>query len=253
MEVNVPVWAQQILPTEHDKPDTPAIINDCNTGMVFRRSWNERQTQPIKFSRWRPESDRTTADDRMASNIQWKIWYWVCSISRMLLFTAAILRRWKTIPQREKLADKCDKCIWSRRFLLWSTRNQDAHGETEHIRQRLEHESTMREVRELHDAKNQMEPRVQELLPREASDHVSQSRRVNAHWLRIHGPTMRESMKGREIWPSKEHDLYELISHQSNDWGVAMPGTVAQRCLLKITSGHVGWFLIFRTMQQHVN
>ncbi|KAI2503136.1 hypothetical protein MHU86_11327 [Fragilaria crotonensis] len=85
--------------------------------------------------------------------------------------------------------------IWNQWFLLWSTRNQDVHGADVQSRRQIETATIAREIRELHDARDQMEPSVQELLPRDVGEQLSQSNSINRNWLRIHGPTMRESIK----------------------------------------------------------
>jgi hypothetical protein len=85
--------------------------------------------------------------------------------------------------------------IWAKWFLLWSMRNQDVHGADENTRRQLERAAVISEIRELHDARSRMEPRVQGLLPQDLGDHISQSTWINVNWLRIHGPTMRESIQ----------------------------------------------------------
>ncbi|KAI2499414.1 hypothetical protein MHU86_15059 [Fragilaria crotonensis] len=87
------------------------------------------------------------------------------------------------------------KFIWNQWFLLWSSRNQDVHGADADTRRRIERDLVLNEIRQLHDAKHQMEPRVQELLPHNVSEHLAQPTQLNKNWLNIHGPTMRESIK----------------------------------------------------------
>jgi hypothetical protein len=73
---------------------------------------------------------------------------------------------------------------------------------------------------------------------------------MNTNWLGIHGPTQwSNSLKGQKTWLSSEHNLYDAILHQLNDWGVVLPRTVAQRCLFNIALGRVGWLFIFLTIQ----
>ncbi len=85
--------------------------------------------------------------------------------------------------------------VWEQWYLLWTTRNQDAHGADAETRARIVRNNVHREIRGLYDQRERAEPEVQALMRGNAQDHEHQPTWINRNWLRIQGPLVRTSIR----------------------------------------------------------
>jgi hypothetical protein len=85
--------------------------------------------------------------------------------------------------------------IWRQWEQLWKLRNEEVHGQDTATRARAERHENQRELREVYNNRNLMEPRIQELLYREEHQHMQRPSWVTRNWLVTNAPVFRESMR----------------------------------------------------------
>ncbi|KAI2507020.1 hypothetical protein MHU86_7405 [Fragilaria crotonensis] len=84
--------------------------------------------------------------------------------------------------------------LWNQWFLLWATRNQSLHGADSKSRNQAERREVDRMLADIYDARNQMEPSIQQLLCRDITEHSTKSVPYNKNWLAVYGPLVRQSI-----------------------------------------------------------
>ena len=85
--------------------------------------------------------------------------------------------------------------IWEQWYLVWAIRNEDLHGATESAKSRAIAAEVRRDLSDLYDRRNQMEPNVQELLFDTLEEHLEQPTWVTKNWLSMNSTSMRASIK----------------------------------------------------------
>ena len=85
--------------------------------------------------------------------------------------------------------------VWEQWYLVWRLRNGDLHGVTETARSRAITTEAHRDLRDLYDQRNHMEPNVQELLFETLEEHLAQPTWVTQNWLAMTSAMMRASIK----------------------------------------------------------
>jgi hypothetical protein len=85
--------------------------------------------------------------------------------------------------------------LWDQWYLVWTLRNGDLHGATETAKTRAIANEVRRDLSDLYDQRNQMEPNVQELLYDTLEEHLEQPTWVTKNWLAMNSTTMRASIK----------------------------------------------------------
>ena len=85
--------------------------------------------------------------------------------------------------------------LWEQWYLVWALRNGELHGATETAKSRAITTEVHRELRDLYDQRNQMEPNVQELLFETLEEHYEQPTWVTWNWLSMNSTTMQASIK----------------------------------------------------------
>jgi hypothetical protein len=85
--------------------------------------------------------------------------------------------------------------IWTQWKIIWASRNQDLHGTTAQQQRTALARDLRRDLRDIYDVKNQLEPSVQELLLADLETHLQKPNWVNRTWLAIHAPLIKASLK----------------------------------------------------------
>ena len=85
--------------------------------------------------------------------------------------------------------------IWEQWRKVWKERNQEVHGQDEAERSRAERANMSRELREVYDQRQQMEPQVAALLHPNEHDHIRRPNSVNRNWLAVNLPIIRRSVR----------------------------------------------------------
>jgi hypothetical protein len=80
-------------------------------------------------------------------------------------------------------------------YLVWALRNGDLHGTTETAKSRAIATEVRRDLSNLYDQRNHMEPNVQELLFDTLEEHFEEPTWVTKNWLSMNSTTMRASIK----------------------------------------------------------
>jgi hypothetical protein len=86
-------------------------------------------------------------------------------------------------------------CIWQQLFLLWTIRNQALHGADSRLQAQAARREVERQLTDLYDLRNHMEPSVQRLLHQDLTEHLSKTVAYNKKWLSIYGPLVKQSIK----------------------------------------------------------
>jgi hypothetical protein len=84
--------------------------------------------------------------------------------------------------------------LWDQRREVWKLRNQDVHGQDDAARARAERASVSRELREVYDQRQHLEPQVEALLHRNEHDHLRQALSMNWNWIAVNLPIIRRSV-----------------------------------------------------------
>jgi hypothetical protein len=85
--------------------------------------------------------------------------------------------------------------VWEQWYLVWRLRNGDLHGATETERSRAITTEAHRDLRDLYNQRNHMEPNVQELLFETLEEHLERPTWVIQNWLAMNSTMMRASIK----------------------------------------------------------
>jgi hypothetical protein len=111
---------------------------------------------------------------------------------------------YRRLRQQTGTADRRSGETWQKQFIvkiwkqwekLWKLRNEEVHGRDIETRAQAERQEIQRELREVYNNRNQMEPRIQELLYREEHQHMQRPLWVTRNWLATNAPVFRESMR----------------------------------------------------------
>ena len=78
--------------------------------------------------------------------------------------------------------------IWKQWETLWKIRNDEVHGKNESTRVGSLRRKVERQFRAVHDNQHHLELRVQEVLHREAYEHLQRPLWVTRNWLATHAP-----------------------------------------------------------------
>lgn len=85
--------------------------------------------------------------------------------------------------------------VWDKWYTLWKQRNQELHGVNELTRAAAERKDVRRQLQEIYQHRQDLEPRVQELLFANVDRHYEVPTSVTRNWLAAHTGLIRESMK----------------------------------------------------------
>jgi hypothetical protein len=85
--------------------------------------------------------------------------------------------------------------LWKQWKVLWASRNQDLHGTTAMQQCRALSRALQRDLRDVYDLKDQLEPSVRALLLTDLETHLQKPTWVNRMWLDIHAPIVTASVK----------------------------------------------------------
>jgi Reverse transcriptase (RNA-dependent DNA polymerase) len=77
--------------------------------------------------------------------------------------------------------------IWEKWYDLWKMRNEDVHGKDMASRAQAEKREVKRQLNEIYDMRNQMEPSARELLCADIRLHLEQPTWQIQNWLQMHG------------------------------------------------------------------
>ncbi|KAI2492139.1 hypothetical protein MHU86_22404 [Fragilaria crotonensis] len=81
--------------------------------------------------------------------------------------------------------------LWKQWKILWASRNQDLHGTTAMQQCRALSRALQRDLRDVYDLKDKLEPSVRALLLTDLETHLQKPTWVNRMWLDIHAPDYR--------------------------------------------------------------
>ena len=84
--------------------------------------------------------------------------------------------------------------LWDQWRIVWRMRNEAVHGHDAATRASAERAATDRELREVYDQRQHLEPHVASLLHQEEHEHRSRSRATNKNWLAVNLPIIRRSV-----------------------------------------------------------
>ena len=85
--------------------------------------------------------------------------------------------------------------LWTHWYSLWKLCNEDIHGKDEASRAVAERRETARQLNQIYDLRNHMEPSAQELLHTDIGDHLQHPPNMMQNWLSIHSSFFRQSIK----------------------------------------------------------
>ena len=85
--------------------------------------------------------------------------------------------------------------MWDQWRAVWTMRNRDVHGHDSATRASAERAATDRELREVYDQRQHLEPHVASLLHRDEHEHRSRPRAINKNWLAVNLPIIRRSVR----------------------------------------------------------
>ena len=86
--------------------------------------------------------------------------------------------------------------IWDQWRNVWTVvRNQEVHGQDEVERSRADRVNISRELREVYNQRQHMEPQVAELLHQNENDHIRRPTSINRNWLAVNLPIIRRSVR----------------------------------------------------------
>ncbi|KAI2513676.1 hypothetical protein MHU86_816 [Fragilaria crotonensis] len=78
-------------------------------------------------------------------------------------------------------------------------RNQSLHGADSKSRNQAERREVDRMLADIYDARNQMEPSIQQLLCRDITEHFTKSVPYNKNWLSTYGPLFKQSIHRAKV------------------------------------------------------
>ena len=84
--------------------------------------------------------------------------------------------------------------MWDQWRLLWSLRNSDVHGKDSATRARAERAATARDLREVYDQRQHLEPQVASLLHEQEHEH-RRPLSMTRNWIAVNLPIVRRSVR----------------------------------------------------------
>jgi hypothetical protein len=85
--------------------------------------------------------------------------------------------------------------MWDQWRHVWRMRNEAVHGHDKATRASAERAATDRDLREVYDQRQHLEPQVTSLLHQDEHEHRSRSRATNKNWLAVNLPIIRRSVR----------------------------------------------------------
>jgi hypothetical protein len=118
--------------------------------------------------------------------------------------------------------------VWDKWYTLWKQRNQELHGRNVATRMAAESKEVRRQLNDIYMRRQQLEPRIQDLLFEEVEQHYEVSTAVTKNWLRINSGLFRDSMRrvktkaiqGVRLIRTYLH-LYGNLRYRATVWTVA--------------------------------
>ena len=77
--------------------------------------------------------------------------------------------------------------IWDKRYKLWKMRNEDVHGKDMTSKALAEKREDKRQLEEIYEMKNHIEPSAQALLCADIQTHLEQPTWAIQNWLAMYG------------------------------------------------------------------
>jgi hypothetical protein len=104
-----------------------------------------------------------------------------------------------TLPVKKKTGTKWQTALihemWENWYELWKLRNSDVHGRDAATKAAAERREVSRQLVEIYDMRNHMEPSAQALLCTSIREHLEQPPSVIENWISIYAPVFRTSIK----------------------------------------------------------
>jgi signal transduction histidine kinase len=85
--------------------------------------------------------------------------------------------------------------VWDKWYTLWKQRNQELHGDDVLTRAAAERKEIQRQLQDIYQRRQDLEPRVQELLFADVTHHYEVPLSVTRNWLAAHTGLIGESMR----------------------------------------------------------